>query len=97
MNQKITIAIVAICIGLLIPAYFLISGTGGGSSDADVTASAPTSEAEAVFVNLTSQLGTLSYDTSILSDPRFTSLVDLHTAVLPEQQGRKDPFAPFTK
>lgn len=96
MNQKITITIIAICIGLLIPAYFLISGTST-PSEADVTASAPTSEAEAVFVNLTSQLGTLSYDTSILSDPRFTSLVDLHTTVLPEQQGRKDPFAPFSK
>ena len=97
MNQKIIIAGIAIFVGLLVPAYFLITGTTSSTtSDGSVTTSVPTSEAEAVFVNLASQLVPLSYDTTILSDPRFTSLVDLHTAVLPEQIGRKDPFAPLS-
>lgn len=93
MNQKVIVAIVTVLIGLMIPAYFLISG-GNASTDV-VVASIPNSDAEVVFVNLASQLVPLSYDTSILSDPRFTSLVDLHTAILPEQKGRRDPFANY--
>jgi len=93
MNQKTLIAVIVIIIGLLGPAYFLFTSS---SSNTDVvTATIPTSDAEAVFVNLASQLVPMTFDTSILSDPRFISLVDLHTAVLPEQKGRRDPFASF--
>jgi hypothetical protein len=94
MNQKLIIVIVVIIIGLAIPGYFLLSSQSSGDA---VVASAPTSEAEAVFVNLANQLVPLGFDTAILSDPRFTALVDLHTAVLPETLGRHDPFAPFGK
>ena len=95
MNQKVIVAIVTVLLGLLVPLYFLL--TGSTDTSQVVTASVPSSEAEVVFVNLASQLVPLSYDTSILSDPRFTSLIDLHTAVLPEQKGRRDPFAVFGK
>jgi hypothetical protein len=59
-----------------------------------LTASEPTSPAETTFVNLASQLEPLGFDTSILTDPRFMALVDIHTAILPEAVGRRDPFAP---
>ena len=96
MNQKLILAIVTVVLGLVVPAYLLMSKGSGESTDV-VTASAPSSDAEMIFINLVAQLSPLSFDTSILTDPRFTSLVDLHTAVLPEQKGRKDPFAPFGK
>ena len=97
MTQKTIIATVIVILGILVPAYFLISSTPATSSDAVVTASVPTSDAEAQFVNLSAQLVPLTFDTTILTDPRFTSLVDLHTVVLPEATGRRDPFAPFGK
>ena len=92
MKSKILIGVIAIAIGLIFPAYMLLTG---GSSEDVVEASIPSSEAEAVFLSLTSQLEPLSFDTSILSDARFVALVDLHTAILPEPQGRRDPFAPL--
>ena len=55
--------------------------------------SAPKSSAELTFLNLASQLDTISFDTTVLSDPRFLALVDIRTAILPEATGRIDPFA----
>jgi hypothetical protein len=92
MNRNTLIAIV-VGIGLLLAAaYFLFVRT---PSNAVVTSSEPSSPAELTFVNLASQLEPLGFDTAILSDPRFTALVDIHTAIIPEQAGRRDPFAPF--
>jgi hypothetical protein len=45
------------------------------------------------FLNLSSQIGPISFDTSVFSDPRFMALTDIHTAILPESVGRNDPFA----
>lgn len=58
-----------------------------------VTTSAPASSAELDFVNLTGQIANISFDPKIFSDPRFTRLVDIHTVVVPEATGRRDPFA----
>ena len=72
--------------------YFFMAG----SSDETVLPSgAPASQAEISFITLVSQLGPVAFDTSILNNPRFTRLVDIHTAVLPEPQGRTDPFGPL--
>lgn len=62
-----------------------------------VSEETPTSPEEIAFVNLASQLDPLTFDTSIFSDTRFTSLIDIHTAVVPEPSGRRDPFAPLGK
>lgn len=98
MNQKLILAIVTIVLGLVVPGYLLMSKGDGTATDTDVvTSSAPSSEAEVVFRNLIAQLTPLTFDTSIGTDPRFTSLVDLHTAIIPEQKGRRDPFAAFGK
>ena len=60
------------------------------------TGSAGTSPDELYFVNLTSELSDISFDTAVLQDPRFTALTDIRTAILPEQSGRHDPFAPIS-
>lgn len=66
------------------------------SSDAALTTSpGAASDAELSFIALVSQLEPIVFDTSILSDPRFTSREDIRTAIIPESSGRKDPFAPL--
>jgi flagellar basal body-associated protein FliL len=93
-NQTKIIAVVLGIVVILGAAYLLFFNT---SSDTTAVTSdgAPTSAAEVNFLNLSSQIEPVTFDTSILNDPRFTSLVDIHTAILPEASGRKDPFAPL--
>lgn len=52
--------------------------------------------AQTRFQMLVNQLQPISFDTEVLSDPKFTSLVSLATPVVPESVGRLDPFAPFS-
>jgi hypothetical protein len=49
-------------------------------------------EAHATFLALAAQLEPVAFDASVLSDPRFLALVDITTAILPEDAGRTDPF-----
>lgn len=66
------------------------------SSGAALTASAGTaSDAELSFITLVSKLDPIVFDTTVLSDPRFTDRQDIRTAIVPEAAGRKDPFAPI--
>lgn len=58
---------------------------------------APVSQAESTFLALTAQIDPVSFDISILRDPRFMRLQDIKTAIIPEAAGRVDPFAPFAK
>ncbi len=94
--------IVIIAFGLIVAAavgYLLFekpSVSTTTSTDTTTTSTGPASGAEATFVNLVSQLDSVTFDTSILSDPRFTGLQDIHTAILPEASGRPDPFAPLS-
>jgi hypothetical protein len=58
------------------------------------TAAASTA-AENQFAALVTQLASVTFDTRIFSDPRFTGLTDLTTPITPEASGRTDPFAPL--
>ena len=92
------IAVVAGVVVLGIVGFLLFSGQStpsGSAISADGTSAGPTTEAEQNFINLTAELNPISFDTSIFSDPRFTTLVDLHTVIVPEPVGRTDPFAPI--
>ena len=69
---------------------------GGGAPAPVVSPQGPAgSAAEIRFSGLVAQLNGLSFETDILSDERFISLVDIRTAVVPEAAGRADPFAPL--
>jgi hypothetical protein len=83
-------AVILIAVG-----YFVFFS--GGSSAPDVAATAPASPAELLFINLAGELDPVSFNGGILTDPRFTALTDIRTAVLPETTGRTDPFAPLGK
>lgn len=92
MKTKLSLALGALVVGLALPSYILFSGS---TSDGVVQVTQPTTETEALFLSLATNLVPPSFATGILTDPRFLSLVDLHTAVLPEALGKKDPFAPL--
>lgn len=89
-TTKIAIAAGVVVLGGI--AYFFM----GTSDDAAVmVAPGPASSAEAIFIDLATQLDPVAFDATILSDPRFLGLVDIHTNVVPEAVGRTDPFAPL--
>ena len=50
---------------------------------------------QATFLALAAQLEPVAFDADILSNPRFTSRIDIKTSILPENSGRTDPFAPL--
>jgi len=50
-------------------------------------------QAQARFQSLVSELQTVSFNTDIFSDERFSALVDIATPIAPETAGRLDPFA----
>ncbi|HVX91431.1 MAG TPA: hypothetical protein VHC20_07525 [Candidatus Paceibacterota bacterium] len=66
------------------------------SASPDLTSGTTSSPEELFFVNLSGELSDISFDTSVLDDPRFAALTDIRTAILPETTGRHDPFAPIS-
>jgi hypothetical protein len=90
-TTKITLAAVAV-VALGIGAYLVFFTNTDGTSALSAQ-TAPASAAEISFLDLAQKAESVSFDTSILSDPRFQALVDIHTAIVPEPQGRTDPFA----
>jgi hypothetical protein len=67
------------------------------SSTPDITTGSPTSADELLFINLAGELDPIVFNSTVLTDPRFVSLVDIRTAIIPENLGRTDPFAPLGK
>ncbi len=94
-RTKIIGGIVAAVIVLLGGYLIFFNGNNTDTSSALTSSSATTSPSEANFVQLTNELNPVSFDVSLFTNPRFTSLVDIHTAIIPEQTGRTDPFAPL--
>jgi hypothetical protein len=88
----LTIVAAALVIGGGFYYFFFMTDS---SADTVIPGGAPASQAEISFITLVSQLGPITFDTSILSSPNFTSLVDIRTAVVAEPQGRTDPFGPL--
>jgi hypothetical protein len=96
MSSKTKIIVVVLGVAVLLGViYLMFFNNSSDTSAVSETGGAATSPAQVNFLNLLSQIQPVTFDTTILSDPRFTSLVDIHTAILPEAVGRKDPFAPL--
>lgn len=73
--------------------YFFFFNSSSGA--ALTTTAGTASDAELSFITLVSKLDPIVFDTTVLSDPRFTTRQDIRTAIVPEASGRKDPFAPI--
>ena len=80
---------------VLIGGFYYFFFVTSSSDETILTAGAPASEAEISFITLVGKLDPIEFDTRILEDARFKSLVDIRTEVLPEPQGRTDPFGPL--
>jgi hypothetical protein len=88
------IAIGVGCLVLAAVAYFVIVKPNTSDSAVVSTPGAkPTTQEQVTFQEMSRRLEPISFDTSIFSDPHFTSLVDIHIPVVPEPIGRTDPFA----
>lgn len=91
-NTTITIAAAIVVAGAV--AYFLWMRPTEPDS-VTIADFGPASTAQATFLTLAGQIQPISFDASVLTDARFLSLVDMKTAILPEESGRSDPFAPL--
>lgn len=68
---------------------------GSSAAQPPLSATKSQNQAQAQFDALVGELGPITFDLTILKDPRFLGLVDLSTPIQPEQQGRRDPFSPI--
>ncbi len=93
MTSNTTMLIVATILVLAGGYWFFFTGSSG--NQVPLTTSASQSAAETRFQALVGQLSPITFDTSIFSEARFKSLVDISTPVQPESLGRLDPFAPL--
>ncbi len=91
-NKNLLIALGAI---VLIAVVYLTFLSDPAPAPDLMVETAAGSSAELFFVNLAGTLDPIAFDTQVLTDPRFTSLVDIRTAIVPEASGRPDPFAPI--
>lgn len=92
--MKFTTSNLSIAAGALVLAlgayWFFFTGTG---NQPPLSVTTTGNEAQSRFQTLLSELGPVTFDTSVFSDPRFNALVDLSTPITPESSGRPDPFA----
>lgn len=87
-SNTVLIIIAAVVVALGAYWYFFT----GNEDQPSLTVSSSENPAQTQFQTLMSRLPT-SFKTDILSDSRFTALVDLATPIAPESAGRIDPFA----
>ncbi len=94
MNRTTVLSIILAVVLLGAGVYYFVffnrdTGTALTSTDGGV------SDQEQDFLTLVGQLDPIVFDTSLLTDPRFTTRTDISTTIVPEVSGRSDPFAPI--
>lgn len=94
LSKKTSVTVAAAVVVLGIAAYFFWMRTPA-EPNVTISDAGAASVAQATFLTLAARLEPVAFDASILSDERFLSLVDIKTAILPEDSGRNDPFAPL--
>lgn len=87
-----TIILVATALFIAALGYWYLGS--GSDSGAVLTAASTGNPAQGRFESLVGELGPITFNTDVLSDPRFNALVDLSTPIATEASGRIDPFAP---
>ena len=85
------VALIIVIIGAA--AYYMTKD--GGNTDIVTEGEPPSSSTEATFLGFSSELESVTFDSAIFADPRFTALKDIRTSVIEEGKGRRDPFAPL--
>ncbi len=86
----IGLVVVAVLAWWLYMTYF-----SGGPADNTLLATPQASPLSADVLTTLSSLTVIRLDSSIFSDPIFTSLSDYGVQIPPENAGRRNPFAPL--
>jgi hypothetical protein len=95
MRANIIIGII-VGIALLVGGYLFFFNTSPVDTSALTnTNSGNVSAAQEQFIQLSTQASSINFDTTILSDYRFTSLQNTDTPLQPVSTGRADPFSPL--
>lgn len=98
-SRNLLIILVTIILFVLAGAYLLFgisdTPTVDGNTLAEESGSASTAERQ--FLALIASLEPTHLDLSLLSHPRFMSLVDIHQSIIMEDAGRANPFAPLVR
>lgn len=94
LSKKKTIIIAAVIVVLGLVAYFVWLKPQP-VENVSIAGYGPTGQVQASFLTLAAQLQPIAFDATVLTDPRFTALVDIKTVIIPEAAGRTDPFAPL--
>lgn len=92
--SRSTLIMAAIGILVLAAGIYLLFFRSEGETVVSEQIPGAATEAETTFINLVAEIDPISFDTSVLSDPRYRALEDIGTTILPEATGRTDPFAP---
>lgn len=90
MKPNVIVIIIVTLIAAAGIFWYFFTNSGNQSP---LTITPQNTAAQAQFQTLVEQLQSITFDTAIFSNPKFTSLVDIHTPVSPEPTGRPDPFA----
>lgn len=97
LTQKLVVTVVTLgLVGFFGYSFFLsISGSGPSSSSAldNSSVSLGTGVVGQDISALVAKLKSVSIDTSLFSSPLFSNLKDISTPIIPEPQGRPNPFA----
>jgi hypothetical protein len=92
MKSNSTIFLIITTLVLAGGAYWYFSVQTDGT-ESPLTGTIQENQTQTQFKMLVSQLQSISFDTSIFTDPNFMALINLATPVMPEASGRPDPFA----
>ncbi len=93
MNSRTNVLLIVL--GLIVlgaAAYMLLAK---GEAAPAISETDGENETESAFLALTAEIGAITFDTDVFTDPRFATLRDIRTVILPETAGRTDPFAPL--
>ncbi len=90
---KSSIILIVGALALFGAAGYLLFGQQG--LEGAVPTNTAATRAELTFLSLAARIDPISFDASIVSDPRFVILQDIGTAIVAEDAGRVDPFAPL--
>jgi hypothetical protein len=94
LNRK-NILTIGCALIVLLGGFYYFFFLADSTDETVLTEGAPASAAEVSFITLVSQLGPIEFNTQILEEPSFQSLVDIRTDVVPEPKGRTDLFGPL--
>ncbi len=90
-NKLVGVLIVVLGIAGIYYGFF-----NGEKGEVVTSSNEPSSKSEATFLGFSGELETVTFDSAIFSDPRFTNLKDIRTTIIDEASGRRDPFGPLT-